>query len=337
MLETSARLLSLLSLLQTRRDWSGAELAERLEVGVRTVRRDIDRLRRLGYPVSATPGAAGGYRLAAGASLPPLLLDEEESVAVAVGLRTAASAGVAGIEETSVRALAKLQQLLPAHVRRRIDALGSATVPYPGTGPAVDPDLLARIAAACRDHERLRFRYRGHQGEASRRLVEPHRLVHTGRRWYLVAWDTGREQWRTFRVDRMAPGVKADRRFEPREPPVEDVAAYVSQSVAAVRNRWQARVLLHAPLADVAGRVPYTVGTLEAVDGRSCLLRTAADWLGGLAVYIADIGVDFEVLDPPELAEQVRVLADRFGRASSVSAHARGQDPRHGDRAPAGG
>jgi predicted DNA-binding transcriptional regulator YafY len=325
MLETSTRLLGLLSLLQTRRDWSGAQLAERLDVGVRTVRRDVDRLRRLGYPVDATPGASGGYRLAAGASLPPLLLDEEESVAVAVGLRTAASAGVAGIEETSVRALAKLEQLLPAHVRRRVAALGSATVAYPGSGPAVDPDVLARIGAACRDHERLRFRYRGHDGEASRRLVEPHRLVHTGRRWYLVAWDTTRDEWRTFRVDRIAAELTTDRRFRPREPPVEDVAAYVSRSVAAARSRYQARVLLHAPLASVARRVPYTVGTLEAVDDRTCLLHTAADWLGGLAVYIADIGVDFQVLDPPELVEQIRVLADRFGRASSVPAHARGQ------------
>jgi predicted DNA-binding transcriptional regulator YafY len=316
MLETSARLLDLLSLLQARRDWSGPELADRLEVGVRTVRRDMERLRRLGYPIEARPGVAGGYRLAAGASLPPLLLDEEEAVAVAVGLRTAASTGVAGIEETSVRALAKLEQLLPAKVRRQVNAVGSVTVPYASRGPVVDAEALATIASACRDSERLRFKYRSHQGEASRRLVEPHRLVHTGWRWYLVAWDVDREDWRTFRVDRIEPRPSADRRFEPREPPAEDIAAYVSNAVSSARDRFQAQVILRAPLGEVAHRVPQSVGTLEAIDEHSCLLHTGSDWLGGLAVYVATIGVDFEVLEPPEFVDQVRVLAERFGRAT---------------------
>jgi predicted DNA-binding transcriptional regulator YafY len=319
MLETSTRLLELLSLLQARGHWSGAELAERLEVGPRTIRRDVERLRRLGYPIHATPGVAGGYRLGAGASLPPLLLDEEEAIAVAVGLRTAASAGVAGIEETSVRALAKLQQLLPAPVRRRVGALGSATVPYPGSGPAVDPEVLATIASASRDHERLRFSYRSHEGERSRRMVEPHRLVHTGRRWYLVAWDCARSDWRTFRVDRVEPPLSADRRFQPREPPAKDMTAYVARSVSAARDRYQARVILHAPLADVA----RSVGTLEPIDGHSCELRTGSDWLGGLAVYIADIGVDFEVLEPREFADRVRVLAGSFTRAANRARSAR--------------
>jgi predicted DNA-binding transcriptional regulator YafY len=316
MLETSSRLLELLSLLQGRREWSGADLADRLDVGPRTIRRDIERLRRLGYPVHATPGVAGGYRLGAGASLPPLLLDEEEAVAVAVGLRTAASGGVAGIEETAVRVLAKLEHLLPAPVRRRVGALGAATVPYPSTGPTVDPSTLATIAAACRDDERLRLRYRAHDGTASRRLVEPHRLVHTGRRWYLVAYDTDRADWRTFRVDRIEPPVATDRRFVPRPPPAEDVAAYVAQGVSAARDRYQARIVLRAPLEAVRGRVPPNVGTLEAIDERSCLLRTGSDWLGGLAVYIAEIGVDFEVLDPPDLVERVKQLAGRFARAT---------------------
>ena len=314
--DTSARLLRLLSLLQSRRDWSGPELAERLEVGVRTVRRDVDRLRHLGYPVHAVPGVGGGYRLGAGASLPPLLLDEEEAVAVAVGLRTAASGGVAGIEETSVRALAKLEQVLPSRLRRRVNALGSATVPYPGSGPAVDPEALAVIATACRDHERLRFGYRSHEGKASRRLVEPHRLVHTGRRWYLVAWDANAEDWRTFRVDRIEARLATDRRFVPRDPPADDIAAYVARAVSSARDRYQARVVLRAPLEEVADRVPHAAGTLEAIDVNSCLLRTGSDWLGGLAVYVADIGVDFEVLDPPEFVDQVRRLADRFGRAT---------------------
>src|SRR3954463_8814386 len=213
MLETSSRLLELLSLLQARREWSGPELADRLDVGVRTVRRDMERLRRLGYPVSATPGVAGGYRLGPGASLPPLLLDEEEAVAVAVGLRTAASVGVAGIEETAVRALGKLEQVLPKRLRRRVNALGAATVPYPGTGPAVDPEALATIATACRDSERLRFAYKRHDGTSSRRLVEPHRLVHTGRRWYLVAYDTDRADWRTFPGGRVPPPGPTGRGF----------------------------------------------------------------------------------------------------------------------------
>jgi predicted DNA-binding transcriptional regulator YafY len=316
MLETSARLLHLLSLLQTRREWAGADLADRLEVGPRTVRRDVDRLRRLGYPIAATRGVAGGYRLGAGASLPPLLLDEEEAVVVAAGLRAAASAGVSGYEETSVRALAKLEQVLPARLRRRVNALRAATVPYAFSGPSVDPDTLAVVASACRDHDRLRFAYRGHDGARARRLVEPHRLVHTGRRWYLVAWDSGRDDWRTFRVDRIEAPPSVDRRFVPRDPPAEDIAAYVARGVAQTRDRWQARVVLHAPIAEVAPRVPPAVGTLEEIDERSCLLRTGSDWLGGLAVYVAEIGVEFEVLDPPEFVERVRVLAERFRRAA---------------------
>jgi predicted DNA-binding transcriptional regulator YafY len=316
MLETSARLLHLLSLLQSRREWAGADLADRLDVGRRTVRRDVDRLRRLGYPIAATPGVAGGYRLGAGASLPPLLLDEEEAVAVAVGLRAAASVGVAGIEETSVRALAKLEQVLPSRLRRRVSALRAATVPYAFTGPSVDPDTLAVIAGACRDYQRVRFGYRAHDGTHGRRIVEPHRLVHTGRRWYLVAWDTSRSDWRTFRVDRIEAPPSLDRAFAPREPPAEDVAAYVARAVSSTRDRYQARVVLHAPLAEVAPRVPPAVGTLEPIDERSCLLLTGSDWLGGLAVYVAEIGVDFEVLEPPEFVERVRVLAARFHRAA---------------------
>ena len=322
MLETSSRLLALLSLLQTRREWRGAELAARLEVGERTIRRDVERLRRLGYPVHASPGVAGGYRLGAGAALPPLLLDQDEAVAVAVGLRTAASAGVDGIEETSVRALAKLEQLLPDAVRRRVGALGAATVPYPGSGPLVDPQVLATIAAASRDRERLRFAYSNHQGERSRRLVEPHRLVHTGRCWYLVAWDAHREDWRTFRVDRIHAPLSSDRRFAAREPPAKDIAAYVASSIAATRDRYQARVLVHAPIAEVAGRVPRWAGTLTPIDEHSCLLRASSDWLGGLAIYVAGLGADFEVLDPAELREHVRTLGERFSRASSRSASA---------------
>jgi predicted DNA-binding transcriptional regulator YafY len=315
-LETSARLLELLSLLQSRRDWSGAELAERMEVGVRTVRRDVERLRRLGYPVHATRGVGGGYRLGAGASLPPLLLDEEEAVAVAVGLRTAASAGVVGIEETSLSALAKLEQLLPGPLRRRVGALGAATVHFPGSGPVVNASVLAAIATAARDRERLRFSYGDREGTRTRRAVEPHRLVHTGRRWYLLAWDCDREDWRTFRVDRIEPRLSTDRRFAPRELPARDVAAYVASSISSVRDRHQAEVVLHAPLAQMAARVPRWAGTLEAIDERSCLFHASADWRAGLAVHVASLGVDFHVVGPPEFAEQVSALAERFSRAS---------------------
>ncbi len=317
MLETSTRLLNLLSLLQARRDWSGAELAERLEVTPRTVRRDVDRLRRLGYPVDSTPGVAGGYRLRAGASLPPLLLDDEEAVAIAVGLRTAVSDGVAGIGETSVRALSKLEALLPERVRRRVHAVGVATVPYPSSGPVVDPETLLVIATACRDHERLRFRYRAHGGEASRRVVEPQGLVHTGRRWYLVAWDTARADWRTFRVDRIEPKPRADRRFEPRDPPSADLAAWVARGVSTARDRYQATVILHASAREVTSRVPHAAGTLEEIDDQRCLLRTGSDWLDGLAIYIANIGVEFEIIAPPELIDRARDLAGRLQRASA--------------------
>jgi predicted DNA-binding transcriptional regulator YafY len=316
MLETSARLLRVLSLLQAKPDWTGHELAERLEVTTRTVRKDVERLRRLGYPVHATPGAAGGYRLGAGAQLPPLLLDDDEAVAVAVGLRTAASHGVRGIEETSVRALAKLEQVLPSRLRRRVNALQAYTVPFEGWGPTVDAETLTAIAGACRDLVRLRFAYRSHDGTTSRRRVEPHRLVHTGRRWYLAAWDCDREDWRSFRVDRIEPRLSTDRCFEPRKPPHGDAAKYVARSISSQRDRYQASVILHAPIDAVDRRVPHAVGTLEPIDERSCLLRTGADWLGGLAVYVADIGVDFTVVDPPQFAAQVRTLAGMFTRAA---------------------
>ena len=272
-METSARLLRLLSLLSMQRDWSGADLAERLDVDVRTVRRDIDKLRSLEYPVHSTSGTAGGYRLCAGAALPPLLLDDEEAVAVAVGLRGAAVGTVAGIEETSVRALLKLEQVLPSRLRRRINALQSLTVSLTGAGPTVDPQTLTTIAAACRDHERLCFAYRSHDGTASTRIVEPHRLVHTPRRWYLLAWDTGREDWRTLRVDRIENTPSAGPRFTPRPPPAEDVAGYVSQAVASAPYRYRARILLHTSADQAAHSVSPTVGRIEAIGRASCRER----------------------------------------------------------------
>src|SRR3954469_15695329 len=238
--DTSSRLLNLLSLLQARRDWPGATLAERLEVSPRTVRRDIGRLRALGYPVESITGPAGGYTLSAGAAMPPLLLDEDEAIAIAVGLRTAARASVAGIEETSVRALVKLEQVLPAHLRRRVQALGAGTTTLSyGGGPPADPQVLTLLAAACRDRERLRFGYQAREGERSRREAEPQSLVNVGRRWYLVAWDCGRSDWRTFRIDRLPRPAAAGGRFPPRELPAPDAAAFVSRSLSARPNRYE--------------------------------------------------------------------------------------------------
>jgi predicted DNA-binding transcriptional regulator YafY len=316
--DTSSRLLTLLSLLQARRDWPGGELADRLEVSGRTIRRDVERLRGLGYPVESLSGPAGGYRLQAGTAMPPLLLDDDEAIAIAVGLRTAARASVAGIEETAVRALVKLEQVLPAHLRRRVGALQAATTTLAPGGPTIDPQCLTTIAASCRDHECLRFAYRGRDGVASRREVEPHSLVNLGRRWYLVAFDRGRGAWRTFRVDRLAKPASTGRRFEGRELPARDAATYVAENLVAARNRYEARVTLHAPAEAISDRVPAGWGTVEPTGDRTCLYKTGDDDLDWLALRIAMLGVDFEVHEPPELVGHLLDLADRVRRAAGA-------------------
>jgi predicted DNA-binding transcriptional regulator YafY len=315
MLQTSARLLRLLSLFQARRYWSGADLSRQLEVTARTLRRDVDRLRSLGYPVHSTSGAAGGYQLGSGAHLPPLLLDDEEAVAVAVGLRTAALGTVMGMEDASIRALTKLEQVLPSRLGRRVTALHSFIVPLAKQVPAVDGRTLAAIAAACRDQEGLRFRYRSRSDVATTRSVEPHRLVHTGWRWYLVAWDLTRRDWRTFRVDRIDPKLTTSSRFIPRRPPGGDFATFVSKAVSYDPYPHRAHILLHASAQQVAERVPPTAGVLEAIDRNSCMLHTGAHSLEILSVYIAMIGVEFEVREPAELVAHIRLLADRFRSA----------------------
>lgn len=335
MLDTSVRLLRLLALLQVRRDWSGADLARRLGVTTRTVRNDIERLRILGYEVRSRTGVAGGYRLAAGSALPPLLLDDDEAVAVALGLRAAAAGSVTGIEETSLRALAKLEQTLPARLRHRLDALRQATVSVAGGGPTVSAETLAAVAAACRDHEQLRFDYTGHDGSVSPRRVEPHRLVYTGRRWYLLAWDRDREDWRTFRADRIAapadttasipaaatgrgalghpPRLPSGPRFTPREPP-EDAARHVMRGVASTAWAYPARVRLHASAEVIAehDRVTPAAGLLTPVDEHSCILETGSGNLRDLVGYLTVLDVGFDVLDPPELRALLRKLADRY-------------------------
>ncbi|MEW1904870.1 YafY family protein [Streptomyces sp. NPDC086147] len=316
MLETSARLLRLLSLLQAHREWSGADLADRLGVTPRTVRRDVDRLRELGYPVHASPGTGGGYQLGAGAELPPLLLDDEEAVAVAVGLRAAAGQGVEGIGESSVRALAKLEQVLPGRLRRRVGALNAFTVPLLRTpDERVDPEVLTDLAHACRDSERVRFAYRDHAGSATRRSVEPHRLVCTERRWYLVAWDLDRADWRTFRVDRIEPTPPHGPRFPPREPPAEDLAAYVAKGVSSSAYSTEGTVRLLVPLAEAAAAVGPLHGVLEAEGDGTCLLRTGAHGLDVLLIHVAMLGFDFEVVEPRELTGRIRDLRDRLSRA----------------------
>ena len=319
MTRTSSRLLELLSLLQGRRDWPGTELAERLDVSGRTIRRDVERLRQLGYPVDSLTGPAGGYRLRAGTEIPPLLLNDDEAIAIAVGLRTAARSSVSGIEETAVQALVKLEQVLPSNLRRRVQALGSAMISPPVGGPTVDPQHLTVIAAACRDSECLRFAYTGRDGTHTRREVEPHSLVNFGRRWYLVAWDRRRADWRSFRVDRLARPASTGIRFTARELPSKDAASYVNQSIIGAPHRYEARLTLHAPADQLSGRVPAHWGTLEPVDERTCEYRTGDDDLGWLAQRVSMLPVDFDVHEPPELIERLQALAARLERATAPS------------------
>lgn len=325
MLETSARLLRLLSLFQGRRYWSGADLAERLEVTSRTLRRDVDKLRSLGYPIHSTAGVEGGYQLGAGSTMPPLLLDDEEAVAVALGLRSAATGTIEGVEEASVRALAKIEQILPPRLGRRVAALQAVVVTLPRTTSPVDARTLSLIAGACRDQESLRFRYQDYGGKATGRIVEPHRLVNTGRRWYLVAWDTGREDWRTFRVDRIEARPSIGSRFEPRDPPSKDLAAYVS------RGAWyappcRARVKLLVGPSVLAESWPGSIGLLEPIDDHSCFLEIGGSSYERLAMHLTMLGVDFEANEPPELIHELRRLSKRLRKSFFTRASLR-EDP----------
>ena len=319
-MDASARLLRLLSLLQTPRDWTGSELASRLEVSARTVRNDIERLRSLGYPVHATRGSIGGYRLEAGAAMPPLLLEDDEAIAIAVGLRTAAGGAVGGIEETSLRALSKLEQVMPVRLRRRVNALQTFTVlvPRDERESTVDPNVLTTLAAACRDHDRVKFAYRDRERATTRRDVEPYRLVNWGRRWYLVAWDLERADWRTFRVDRLALRLPVGQRFAPRPLPDEDVAAYVARGIAGSAWRYRARVVVHASAETMADRIGRWVGTIEPIDGDTCVVDIGADTVETLAVYLGMLGTDFDVDRDGELAVQLGLLADRYRAAISA-------------------
>jgi predicted DNA-binding transcriptional regulator YafY len=318
MWQTSTRLLRLLAMLQARRDWSGQDLASRLEVSTRTIRTDIERLRELGYPVEATPGVGGGYRLGHGTTMPPLLLDDEEAVAVAVALRTTAGAGVTGIEEASLRTLVKLEQLLPSRLRHRIDAMRAATVSVPGAGPTVDSAVLSAIAGAIRASERLRFDYVDHNGRETGRITEPQRLVVWGRRWYLLAWDVDRADWRTFRVDRIKPKIPTGPRFKPRPLTDEDAASYVQRSAGSATWRYRARIRIHAPLDQVRPLLPLAVDVSSDGPDR-CIIQAGSDTPHQLALYIGLLDTDFEILEPSDLAEAFVRLAERYHRAAQAS------------------
>ena len=314
MLVTSARLLELLSLLQLKRDWTSSELAGRLDVSTRTVRADIGKLRSLGYPVDARPGVAGGYRLAAGTAMPPLLLDDDEAVAVAVGLGVVATWRL-GIEETSLTALAKLEQVLPSRLRRRVETVREATSVVPGAEQPLDLSVLGAVASAIRGHERLRFGYTKPGGSEEARHTEPQRLVSWGPLWYLLAWDLDRDDWRVFRVDRMVPHAPTGARFRPRMIPDDDVVEFVVRRVIRAGWTYRAQVLVHAPAAKVAAKIPIPVD-IEVVDESTCRIELGSDHPDRLALWMAQLDVDLEIIEGDELAVAFDRLATRFRRAA---------------------
>jgi predicted DNA-binding transcriptional regulator YafY len=320
MSSTSSRTLQLLSLLQTHRYWPGKELARRLEVSVRTLRRDVDRLRELGYPVEGQRGVDGGYQLIAGAALPPLVLDDEEAVALSVGMQAAIQGGtVTGIAESSARALTKLVQVMPSRLRRQVDALAAMTVPavWGNTGPSVDSVALTAVARACRDSERLEFAYTARTGDQSVRRVEPHRLVLLGHHWYLVAYDLDRYDWRSFRLDRLAEPRCTGVTFVARVLPAGDAAEFVRAGIDNLPTPQPIEAHVYAPAEVVRSRVgPWAA--IEEIDDATCSLRMTSDSLDWPALALGSTGADFDVVAPPELVEHLRGWARRFTRATGT-------------------
>lgn len=317
MLETSARLLHLLSLLQTRREWSGRELADRLEITTRTVRRDVDKLRELGYPVEATVGVGGGYRLGAGAEMPPLLLDDQEVLAVALGLDAVTTGPVSDMAEASAGALTKLRQVMPSRLRHRLDSLSLEAVPRTRGQVTVSADVLTDIAATCHRHERLRFDYRRGDGTESRREVEPYRLVRNGMRWYLIAFDLGRDDWRSFRVDRMVPKIPTGPRFTPRELPEGAASRFLERSLGAVYRKSSARVRIHAPVETIGPMVSDAWGTLESGDEQTCELTLFSTSLTSIARWLHAFDADFTVLSPDALRDELAGVAEHHERVAA--------------------
>lgn len=311
---TATRVLRLLSLLQARREWCGSDLSERLEVDARTIRRDVNRLRDLGYQIESCTGPGGGYRLGAGAATPPLLLDDQEALTIAMAL--GAMSGVASqFTEAALRVLVKLDQLLPSRLRRRWNSLKDVMLSLANGRATVDPTLLATLAAHCRDQTRIEFRYAARNGDMTARQVEPLRLVHNGSLWYLVAWDAGREDWRTFRVDRIDGklGVKAGARFTPREPPggFED---YVSHAISVSARRFRARIKVNEALSEARRHIPAWIGVFEACGERQTILTLGAGTPEALTALLVHTGVDFELLEPPELVSSIRAVSERLSR-----------------------
>ena len=314
MSQTTERVLRLLALLQTRPQWTGSELAERLDVTPRCIRRDVERLRELGYPVDATQGATGGYRLVAGKALPPLLLDDEEAVAVAVSLRLAATGTLARASESALRALQKLDTVMPPRLRAEVRAIHDATDVLDGPPRTeIDTETLLVLARSCRDHTRAKFGYRARDGAETYRIVEPIRLVATGRRWYLMAWDIDREDWRTFRLDRMSAAVASTFRFKPRAHP--DPIEFVRKAVRAAAFGTRVRVRLNAVIDQVTERIPAEVGSLTA-DGETTVLEFTATSFDWPAMHLARVGIPFEIIEPDAMRDAVRELSARLGAAA---------------------
>ncbi|HEX6947431.1 MAG TPA: YafY family protein [Acidimicrobiia bacterium] len=313
-MHSAERLLRLLGLLQGRVDWTADDLAQRLGVTPRTIRRDIARLRDLGYPVEALAGPGGGYRLGAGGKLPPLLLDDEEALAVALGLRVTMTT-VGGLEEASMSAMGKLEQVLPPRIRQSLEDFSESTVTVPGAPSRVDPSVVAVLTRASRERQRVRFSYKDARGVESERHVEPLRIVHTGRRWYLVAYDMDREDWRTFRVDRMsearATGIRSMRR------PAPDPVELVNRGVAVDAYAYAAEVILHVPIEWAQRMIPITIGQVSSAGAKRSRLHIGADDLEWLARYLVSLEVPFDVVSPDEVKAELvklgRQLIDRFG------------------------
>ncbi|MUL66659.1 transcriptional regulator [Mycobacterium sp. CBMA 234] len=315
MSETTSRVLQLLGLLQSRRVWTGQELAERLGVTGRSVRRDVERLRDLGYPVHASKGRDGGYQLGAGAALPPLLLDPEEAVAMAVCLRLAAGGSVAGVGESALRALSKLDQVMPSRLRSQVSAVHDATVTLTGdnTAESVSPDDLMTLARACRDHEHIRLGYTDIRGNSTERRLEPYQLVTTGRRWYLLAYDRDRDDWRTLRLDRMADVRAAGTTFARR--PAPDAATYVRRAITSSPYRYVARVRFHASEQQLAQVFSVASAQIEPDGPDRCIVTAGGDDPERIVLHLAMPGFRFEVLEPPEVVAAAGAVADRLRAA----------------------
>ncbi|MGH9082051.1 MAG: helix-turn-helix transcriptional regulator [Acidimicrobiales bacterium] len=314
MIESSTRLLRLLAVLQSRPWWVGRELAERIGVTPRTVRRDVAKLRELGYAVDAVSGSTGGYRLRAGSSIPPLMLEGDEATAIALSLRLATAHRGTELEASASSALAKLERLLAPGLGRQVTALREATVTLPDAAPTVSPEMLARLAEVCRAGHRVTFEHRSRTGEVTLRHIDPYRLVHSGRHWYVVAFDRDRDDWRTFRADRIDDLRSAQIPYVPRSAP--EVEAFVARSVAVAPYHWQARVRIAAPIAVVAEQVRTDSGVLESAGAEACILTVGSNSLDQIVAHVAALGHEFAILDPPELVDAARRMADLLFRST---------------------